>query len=525
MGTGHRPGAPLPVNRHRPYLLSHLVEHAAERDSTGLGVIGADERLDFAALADRVSRLAGALRSQGVAAGDRVAVHAPKSTETFVAMHAILRAGGIAVPVDPRAPASVLEALDRELTPRAIIAAAPTAGRWPNASVPTIGDSPACDLSWADVEAFDPVGPVDRLGSDPAYIISTSGSTGRPKSIVHTNASALRYAELAADCYGLRPDDRLANVAPFHFDQSTFELYAGPLAGAAALLIPDILLRFPASVSELLERERATTWYSVPTILRQLQQRGALEQRDLSALRWVLFGGEIFAPSALRAVMAALPDARFSNVYGPAEVNQCTYHHLDGPPPDDQSVPIGIAWDDTEVRLVDPRGAVMQGAGRGELLVRTATAMAGYWGRPDLDARAFLSEPADGGLSRRWYRTGDVVERDDDGLMTFVGRVDRQVKIRGVRVELEAVEAALDAIDGVTASAAVFIDDADAALVGIVATSTISDESVVLRALRDVLPPGAVPDRIVLVDALPVTTSGKVDTVRAAELLQTGVNA
>jgi acyl-coenzyme A synthetase/AMP-(fatty) acid ligase len=239
----------------------------------------------------------------------------------------------------------------------------------------------------------------------------------------------------------------------------------------------------------------------------------------------VLFGGEVFAPSALRDLMAALPDARFSNVYGPAEVNQCMYHHLDGPPPDDQSVPIGTAWDDTEVRLVSARGAVVQGAGRGELLVRTATAMAGYWGRPDLDARAFLSEPADGGLSQRWYRTGDVVERGGDGMFTFVGRVDRQVKIRGVRVELEAVEAALDAIAGVTASAAVFIDDADAALVGIVETSTISDESVVQRALRDVLPPGAVPDRIVLVDALPVTTSGKVDTVRAAELLQAGANA
>lgn len=525
MGSGWRPDAPLPVTQRRPYLLSHLIEHAGERDSTGLAVVGTDERLDHATLAERVSKLAGALRAQGVSAGDRVVVHAPKSTNTFVAIHAILRAGGIAVPVDPRSPVSVLEALDRELAPRAIVVAAPTTGHWPDPSVPTVGESPACDLTWDDVATADPIGPVDRLGSDPAYIISTSGSTGRPKSIVHTHASALRYAELAADCYDLGPDDRLANVAPFHFDQSTFELYAGLLVGAAAVLIPEILLRFPASVSELLERERATTWYSVPTILRQLQQRGALDQRDLTSLRWILFGGEVFAPSALREAMAAFPNARFSNVYGPAEVNQCTYHHLEAPPRDDDSIPIGTAWDDTEVRLVGPDGAEVQGPGRGELLVRTATAMAGYWARPDLDARVFVSEPTDGGLSRRWYRTGDVVERGDDGLMIFVGRVDRQVKIRGVRVELEAVEAALDAIEGVTASAAVLVGDADDALVGIVETSAITDASIVLRALRRALPAAAVPDRIVFVDALPVTTSGKVDTVRAAQMLETGVNA
>lgn len=506
----------------RPYLLSHLVVGAAERDQDGLALVGPDERLDHTALAVRVAKLAAALRALGVAPGDRVAVFAPKSVQTFVAMHAALHAGAIAVPVDPRAPTPVLEALDRELSPRAIVVASATAGRWPNRSVPTVGDESSCALTWDDVSAHDMIGPVDRLGSDPAYVISTSGSTGRPKSIVHTHASALRYAELAADCYDLRSDDRLGNVAPFHFDQSTFELYAGPLVGAATVLVPDVLLGFPASLSELIERERVTTWYSVPTILRQLHLRGALDQRDLTALRWVLFGGEVFPPAALRALMALIPHARFSNVYGPAEVNQCTYHHLDGPPLDDRTIPIGAAWQDTEIRLVTADGIVVDGPGRGELQIRTATAMAGYWGRPDLDERAFVIEPMPGDLGRRWYRSGDVVERGTDGLFTFVGRVDRQVKVRGNRVELEAVEAALDAVDGVDASAAVCVDDPDAPLVGIVQTSTISDARIVQRAVRAMLPPGAVPDRIVLVDSLPVTTSGKVDTVRAAQLLEMG---
>ena len=508
----------------RPYLLSHLVAGAAERDPHGLAVIGQDERLDHASLAALVARVAAALREVGVEHGDRVAVFAPKSTQTFAAMHGVLHAGAIAVPIDPRSPAPVLEALNRELTPRAIVVAPTTAELWPDRSVRTIGDAPSCTLTWADVADHDVIGPANRLGGDPAYVISTSGSTGRPKSIVHTHTSALRYAELAADCYDLRAEDRLGNVAPFHFDQSTFELYAAPLAGAATVLVPDVLLRFPANVSELLERERVTTWYSVPTILRQLLLRGALDQRDLSSLRWVLFGGEVFPPAALRALMAQLPHARFSNVYGPAEVNQCMFHHLDGPPPDDGNIPIGRAWDDTEVRIVTPEGTVLDGAGRGELQIRTSTAMVGYWGRPDLDERAFVDDDTDGGPRQRWYRSGDVVERADDGTFTFVGRVDRQVKIRGTRVELEAVEAALEALDGVTASAAVCVDDPSAPLVGIVQTSTISDPQVVQRALRGTLPPGTVPDRIVLVESLPVTASGKVDTVRAAQLLEMGTS-
>jgi acyl-CoA synthetase (AMP-forming)/AMP-acid ligase II len=239
-------------------------------------------------------------------------------------------------------------------------------------------------------------------------------------------------------------------------------------------------------------------------------------------LRWVLFGGEIFPPAELRALMAQLPQARFSNVYGPAEVNQCTYHHLDAPPSDDESIPIGRAWADTELRIVDADDAAIEGTGRGELQIRTSTAMAGYWGRADLDERAFVTERGAGGLSTRWYRSGDVVERAGDGLLTFVGRVDRQVKIRGNRVELEGVEAALDAVDGVTASAAVCVGHPDTQLVAIVQSSTITDPDAVHRVVRTTLPPGAVPDRIVIVESLPRTTSGKVDTVRAAQLLEVG---
>ena len=503
----------------RPYLLSQLVVAAAERDASGDALVGPDATLDHETLALRVARLGTALRDHGVAPGDRVVVFAPKSVESFVAMHGAMYAGGIAVPVDPGAPPPVLEAVTRDVEPTAIVVHESTATRVPEGAWLTVGGpSPESGrhLAGADVDSVDPSGPVERLGDDPAYMITTSGSTGRPKSIVHTHRSGLRYAELAADCYGLRPSDRMANVAPFHFDQSTFELYAAPYAGAATVLVPDVLLRFPANVSELLERERVTTWYSVPTILRQLAERGALDRRDLSALRWVLFGGELFPAGQLQRLMSMLSGARFSNVYGPAEVNQCTFHHLDGPPADDAPIPIGRAWHDTELRVVDDDGSPIAGAGRGELLVRTATAMAGYWRRPELDERAFLSDP-DAGILARWYRTGDVVDRDADGVLSFVGRVDRQAKVRGVRVELEAVEAAIGSLPGVTGCVAVVVAGEEP-LVALVESAEV-EETDVRTGIRELLAPASTPDRVVVVDSLPRTTSGKVDVVRSASLL------
>ncbi len=158
----------------------------------------------------------------------------------------------------------------------------------------------------ADLDAAPGAPLVEVDPGDPAYIIYTSGSTGRPKGIVHSHRSALAYATRGSDAYDLTAADRLANIAPLHFDQSTFELYAAPLVGAAVIIVPEPVLRFPASLSELIEEQRVTVWYSVPYLLDQLSTRGALDQRDLTSLRWVLFGGEVYPPGALARLMRQL---------------------------------------------------------------------------------------------------------------------------------------------------------------------------------------------------------------------------
>lgn len=505
-------------------LLSHSLRSAAASAPAALAVRCGDASLSYEALADRAARFAAMLVHQGLEPGDRVAVHCAKSLDAVVAIHGAQWAGAVAVPVDPGAPPEVVADVLADAAPSAVVVDTRTARNVsdvPLSDLVRVGDVDTSDrrrVTWDDVAEHDPVQPVAVGPDDPAYIIYTSGSTGTPKGIVHSHASGLAYARLAAATFHLDQHDILANVAPFHFDQSTFELYAAPVAQAATLLVPEVLLRFPAEVAKLVAAERATVWYSVPTILVHLVERGALDHHDITSLRLVLFGGEIFPSEALAALMELLPDATFSNVYGPAEVNQCTHHHLTGPPAPGASVPIGGPWAGSAVRLRNSEGEIVTGPGKGTLEVATATMMSGYWNQPALTDASIRAEAGDSGALQRWYLTGDVCERDGNDLLHFLGRSDRQVKIRGNRVELEAVEAVLSDVEGVLRAAVVVIEtSAEKRLAAVVeaAPHVELDGREVLAEARGRLAPYAVPTDCVVVPALPRTTSGKIDA-RAA---------
>jgi amino acid adenylation domain-containing protein len=494
--------------------------------------------LSWADYTDRVARMAGALGALDVQPGDRVGIHLAKSVHSFVAVHAVLRAGAVVVPVDPLAPSDLAASVLLDAGVEVIITDARPAVLGPLAdqldlramlqpratAPPDTAAGRSRVLTGDDIAATPAAAPVAVGPDDPAYIIYTSGSTGRPKGIVHTHRSALAYAVAAASGYGLRADDRMVNIAPLHFDQSTFELYASAIVGAAVIVVPDPVMRFPASVATLVETERATVWYSVPHLLIQMVARGALGERDLSSLRWILFGGEVFPPGQLAALMNLIPSARVSNVYGPAEVNQCTRHDLDSPPTGDDPVPIGRAWDAAVVRVVSPEAPIdaartVSPGAAGVLLVATDTMMAGYWRRDDLTA---ASTVAHDGV--RWYVTGDLVVENDRGDLVFLGRVDNQVKIRGHRVELEAIDAVLADVDGVRAATVVVDRSADDhRLIGLLVVDPDEQFDAVsaraLAATRRLLPRYAVPAQFQPVPTLPRTSTGKVDRTASAGLL------
>ena len=510
--------------------LADLIPIAAERNPDGIAVADRGTTITWSDADARAGRLAAALAESGVTAGDRVGVHHRKCTDGFLAMHAVVRRGGIAVPLDPTASGSYLGSVV-ERTGCEVLVTHDDCRRTATSLVDSgalravIGldalDAPAgvVALDPTTVDRLDPLGPAGTRPDDPAYLITTSGSTATPKSICHTHASALAYVGFKLAAYDFGPDDRISDLAPNHFDISTQALWVTPAVGATNVVIPDQHQILPASLSQLMADERLTVWYGVPYLLTQLVSRGSLAERDLSHLRWVLFGGEVLAPQVLADLMRQLPGARFSNVYGPAEVNACTVHHLDELPTGEEPVPIGGPVADTAVRVVDPdlgvtprQGAPAEvGPGeQGELWVSAPTMMQGYWNLPELTSRSVVDW--DG---KRWYQTGDLGYQRADGALVFSGRVDHQVKIRGYRVELESVESILEDLDGV-ANAVVAVarstDGGDVLIAGILPEPGSEVDHEALRRWADSrLPAYAVPTRFSPIGSVAVTGSGKLD--------------
>jgi amino acid adenylation domain-containing protein len=517
------------------YLLPHTVDHAALRDPDRDAVRYAGRSLTYAALAERTDRLAGLLRELGVRRGDRVGIHAGKGLPAAVALYGIMKAGAAYVPLDPSSPPTRQAFIIRDCGIRHLIteperAAALRLLLAEDISVECVVGTEGDDargvraVSWRAVDdhpriAHDP----DLVEMDPAYILYTSGSTGTPKGVMHSHRSALAFARVAAETYGFRSEDRLSNHAPLHFDLSTMDYFSSALVGATTVIIPEAHTRMPASCAALIEAERLTVLYAVPLALTHLLLHGALDRRDLSSLRWVLFGGEPFPPRHLRALMERLPAARFSNIYGPTEVNGVTYWIVPALPPDyDAPIPIGQPYPNVETRIVDDADAPVADGETGELLVRTPTMMRGYWGRPDLNARAFWSRRVFDHFEDVYHRTGDLVRRRADGLLEFHGRRDRQIKARGYRIELDEVEAVMGAHPAVESAAAFAVPDADGSLHVEAAVTRRDGHTLTVESLRlhiaAALPRYAVPERLTILATMPRTSTGKIDRRALARL-------
>ncbi|RMG96144.1 MAG: D-alanine--poly(phosphoribitol) ligase [Chloroflexi bacterium] len=507
--------------------LPQVLDQAAERYPDKEAVRCNGKALTYAELQRRADALACLLQQQGVRRGDRVGMFMNKDLESAVTVYGIMKAGGAYVPLDPFAPVSRLNFVIQDCGIKVLVTKPNKLPQVKEMVAETnlttvIGIEPQANLgvqciTWDSVVNAPPTARpnIHVIEQDLAYILYTSGSTGTPKGIMHTHRSALSFAEWAADEYGLTSEDRVSNHAPFHFDLSTFDMYATAIAGGTTVIIPEFVTKFPASLSKLLQDERITVSYSVPFALIQMMERGVLESRDLSALRWVLFAGEVFPTKHLRRLMQMLPHARFSNLYGPTETNVCTFYHVNEIPQTDEPIPIGIPCANEEMLVVDADDNPVPPGEVGELLVRGGTVMRGYWGRPDLNEKGFYRRQVFGFYEDVFYRTGDLVQLLPDGNYKYLGRKDRQVKTRGYRVELDEVEVALLSHEGVQEAAVYTVPDGEGS--NLIEAAVIPKEGVELtpamlaRHANTKLPHYAVPVTIHVMRDFPRTSTGKIN--------------
>ncbi|MCI0585812.1 MAG: amino acid adenylation domain-containing protein [Planctomycetes bacterium] len=499
-------------------LLSHLLVESARRSPDALALEDGDESISYGRLEGLASALARSLAGAGVGPGDRVAILLPRGVDSAVAVHAVLKAGAIYVPVDPASPparaallvssAGAKVAIGNGETLSALATRRESAGSL-EAVVDASGERPSGppwrSIPWPrspDASRF----LVEVAPDSAAYVLYTSGSTGEPKGVVHSHASALAFAEWARETFRLTPGDRVAASAPLSFDLSTFDLFSACAAGASVAFVPREALGFPVLLTRFLAERRASAWYSVPSILANWARRGAIAEADLSSLRLLVFAGEVFPTRDLRALMRLLPRTAFHNLYGPTETNVATWFPVAEPPPegDERAIPIGKACCGDEVDLVRGDGSPCAPGEEGEIVVSGPTVMLGYWGRDPLPV-------GEGG--RRRYATGDFGVEGPGGYLHFRGRRDSQVKTRGHRVELGEVEAALLSLEGIVEACVLALPDPQfgTVLAAFIVAGGASGPGRIVGELRSRLPAHMVPERALLLSALPRTPSGKVD--------------
>ena len=528
------------------YLLQRLLTEAAARQPQRPAVASDGCLLTYQEL-DRLSnKVARALLRLGVAPGDRVGILAPKSAAAVLGIYGALKAGACYVPLDPKAPAGRLSHIVRDSDTAVIVAddartsqAAALADSVPRPCSVVVAGVPgrpgreeaavavaqgAAMVPWTAVagESAEPLAEERAIETDLAYILYTSGSTGTPKGVMISHRNSLTFVDWAAAAAGLSERDRVCSPAPLHFDLSVFDIFATCQAAACLTVLPGRTATFPASIARWLETERISVWYSVPSVLTLLACYGTLRQFDLSGLRTVIFAGEVFPPKHLARLMADLPHPRYLNWYGPTETNVCTAFEVPAGEADAQPAPIGKACANTEVFAVTSEGSRVSRPGQvGELYVRGPSLMRGYWGQSAMTSEVLVRNPFRAEYDELVYRTGDLVTLDPAGNYVYLGRRDSMVKIRGYRVELGEVEAALYRHPAIAEATVLPVPDEllGSRLRAVVTTDGAGNltREDVLDHCRRWLPGYMVPDMVEFREALPRTSTGKIDRVGLAE--------
>ncbi|WP_244221665.1 non-ribosomal peptide synthetase [Corallococcus exercitus] len=509
--------------------LHHLFEAQAGRTPEAIALQFEDQRLTYAQLEARANQLAHHLRARGVGPETLVGVCLERSLEMVVALLGVLKSGAAYVPLDPATPAERLAGMLEDTAASVLLiqerfrAALPSHAEHPlaqdsrggaRASRPSgTAQVIALDAQWEAIARQSAAPPPPLAGEDSlAYVIFTSGSTGRPKGAMNAHAGVVNRLHWMQARYGLTPSDTVLQKTPFSFDVSVWEFFWPLMTGARLVLARPGGHQEPDYLLALMAREGVTTAHFVPSMLRVFVEEPGLE--SLTRLRQVMCSGEALPADLVLRAQARLPHATLHNLYGPTEaaVDVTSWEC-----PRDASlrvVPIGRPVANTRMYVLDRHGQPVPVGIPGELFIGGVQVGRGYWRRPTFTAERFIPDAFSDTPGARLYRTGDIARWRTDGSLEYLGRADFQVKLRGFRIELGDIEAALQSWPGVRDSVAVVRQD-DVGGPRLIAYVTVEGgmlDTAGLRAfLHSRLPEYMVPSVLVRLDALPLTSSGKVD--------------
>jgi amino acid adenylation domain-containing protein len=491
--------------------LHQLFERQAEKTPGAVALVFEGEALTYAELNRKANQVAHRLRRMGVAAESRVGILMEQSVEMVLAVLGIMKAGGAYLPLDPAYPQERLSFMTDDAGVSIILTQERLAEALP--------ESPAhfvcLDTEWKSIEREHDENPDVTLNPDNMiYVIYTSGSTGRPKGVMVPHRGVVNCLSWLQKTFRLNEQDCLLLKASLSFDASIWELFGAWLAGGRVVVARQGGQQDPAYLVRAIAENGVTIAHFVPSILSLL-----LDERELSAacasLRLVGFGGEAMPVETLERLQERL-GVKAHNFYGPTEGCIGSIDWLCTRDSERLVVPIGRPIDNTKAFVLDGHMQPVPSGVHGELFLGGECVARGYLQRPELTAERFIPDPFTTEPGARLYRTGDLARYNRDGQLEFLGRLDYQVKIRGLRIELEEIEAVLATHEAVGECLVLAREDApgDKRLVAYLVAApgeTLPETSVLRRYLRDKLPDYMIPAAFVALDGWPLTTSGKVD--------------
>jgi amino acid adenylation domain-containing protein len=521
-----------------PACLHRLFETHVDNAPEMLALSFDSTEISYRELDARSNQIAHGLIAIGVEPHQPVAILLDRSPVQIAALFGILKAGCAFVCLDPNYPAARLEQIIKEAQPTLLIAESTSMHTHQaflkqsrhtyglKIAVTNIRSDQLEQMQLADgfygSECFDTVTTrVDVITSpqDPAYVVYTSGSTGTPKGIIHSHDSFYQYIAWQSRYFGIQAPKRVAQWAAITFDVAYCEIF-GALCFGATLCLPTLGLQYdPLAFAKWLKQEKISLLQVVPSFLRQVLQTVDLqvENGDEHAFKYldqVLFVGEPLPVDLITTLLRQFPDRpKLFNIYGPTEAVAATCYAINSIDPEQRSVPIGRAVDARQILILDQAKQLRPVGIKGEIYIRSPYLALGYFRRTEETAAAFIQNPLHSAYPDRVYRTGDLGRWLSDGTIAYAGRIDNQVKVRGMRIELEDIESTLLQHESIRECAVLVqsYDETDQRLIAYIVASRSLAPSEPRDFLRRVLPVHMIPSAFVFLDALPRTPNGKLD--------------